>query len=109
MVIRSAAFKSARLDGHEIGDLGDTVVAEEARDQDVGFRKVELFTARLADQADLEEPALGVIEESGKNARRVKPRQTAPIDGTIHADQGNRMQVTDDAVVFNRFVSQFCL
>src|SRR2546422_11452902 len=45
--------------------------------------------------------SLTVIQDGGKDARRVEVRQTKPVDGTIHAHQRRRPQVADDPVVLN--------
>src|SRR5580765_4586484 len=63
----TAGFAS---DGHEIRELGHALVAEEARDENVGVRQIHLLNGALALRGDREEAALSVVENGSEDARR---------------------------------------
>src|SRR5258707_5604482 len=46
-----------------------------------------------------------VVEDRREDARRVKVRQATPVDGPVDANQGNGVQVADDAVGLDRLVA----
>ena len=57
------------LDGHKIEHLAHPVGAEEPRQQDAALGQIHLFMLRVVERGDLEEAALAVVENTGKNAR----------------------------------------
>src|SRR5262249_38309895 len=46
-----------------------------------------------------------VVEYRREDARRVEVRQAAPVDGPVDPDEGDRVQVADDAVGLDRLVA----
>jgi hypothetical protein len=88
---------------HVVRDLRYPVGREEAADQDVGVRPIELLARdAVRDRGDLEASALLVVEDRRKDARGVEAWQTQPVYRTVHPDQGRAVQVTDDPVVLYR-------
>ena len=73
----------------------------------VGIRQVKLFTALRGHRADFKISALFIIQDGGKDAGRIEVRQTAPIDGAVDTDQRHGVEVSDDAVIFNRLIRHF--
>ena len=62
---------------HEIFQFADAVRREKAGDQHIGFRPIELFRPDvLSARADLEPPALLVVQDGGKDARRIEEGHT---------------------------------
>src|SRR5205823_5710773 len=91
---------------HIILDLADPVRMQESRDEDVRVRPIKLLVAKIVSRrSDAEPPAFSGVEDGGEYARRVKMRQTEPINRTIHADQSCGPHVADDSVAFNRLVA----
>jgi hypothetical protein len=69
---------------HEVGELGDSIGRQEARDQDVGVREVHLLVGHpVVDRGELEAPAALVVEQSGEDARRVEVRVAHPVDRSV--------------------------
>jgi hypothetical protein len=93
------------VDRHEVHDLADALVAEKARHQDVAVRHVHLFVLRRVYARDAERAPFPVVEDRREDARRVKVRHAAPVDGPVDADQGNGVQVADDPVRLDRLVA----
>lgn len=54
---------------------------------------------------DLEVAADAVVEQRAENAGRIEVGQTAPVDGAVDADQGDAVQIADDAIVRDGFES----
>src|SRR5258705_2460461 len=46
-----------------------------------------------------------VVEDRREDARRVKVREPTPVDAPVDANQGNGVQVADDAVGLDRLVA----
>src|SRR6266446_4523855 len=94
------------LDRHEVDNFTDSIIGEEAREENICFRHVELFMAyiRRAQGRYGEEATLIGIEQCAKDARGVKTRYAAPVNRTILADQRDCVQITNDGVVLNRQV-----
>ena len=94
------------LYGHKIGNLGHAINRKEARDENIGFRQIELFMAHAGYVlgSDTKKTAFVGIEEGTKDARRVETWNAAPINGAIFSHESDRMQVADDGIVFNRLV-----
>lgn len=64
-----------------------------------------MFAADLVgDGCDLEAAAFGVVEQRAENAGGVEVGRAMPIDGTVHADEGDGAHVADDSVVFDGLV-----
>ena len=96
------------LDWHAIGNLGDAVIRQEARQQNIGVGQIKLAMLRVVqNRRDAEVAAFVVIEKPGKNSRRVEVRERHEIDGAIHADQSNGVEVADDAIVFDGLIFRF--
>src|SRR5262249_31415792 len=93
------------LDRHEVHDLADALAAEEARHQDVAVGHVHLLLLGLVQARDAEGAPLLVVEDCREDAGRVAGRQTAPVDGPVDPDQGDGVQVADDAVGLDRLVA----
>ena len=99
-------WPSGSADRHVVRDLPDPVGREEARDEHVGVRPVELFgVTRLRIGRDLEPPALLIVEDGREDARGVVARQAQPVYGTVHPHQGRGVQVADDPVVLYGLVA----
>jgi hypothetical protein len=91
---------------HVILDFANSVCMQESRDEDIGFRPIELLVAEIiACRSNLESPAFLVVEDGGEYTRRVKSREAKPIDRAVHADQGCCPHVTDDTVVLDRLIT----
>ena len=90
-------------DRHEILDLADSGRGEEARDEHVRVREVELLVLPFAACGPEHETAAAVrIEQRGEHARRVEPRAAVPVHRPLGADQRDRAQVADHSVVGDR-------
>src|SRR5262245_55735354 len=82
---------------------------KEASDKDRGVRPVELLAAEVvAGWGNAEPPAFPVVQQRGKDARRVEVWQTEPVEGAVHPDQRGRAHVADDAIVLNGLVRHCC-
>src|SRR5581483_10560744 len=68
-LISLAAFGPAH--GHEIRDFGKAGFAQEAGEQDIGVRQVNLLEPAISAGSDAEAASLGVIENRGEDARRI--------------------------------------
>jgi hypothetical protein len=44
---------------------------------------------------------VGIAEKRGKTRRAIKARQAQPVDGAIASDQGNRLAIADDRIIFD--------
>ena len=94
-------------DRHVILDLAHAVVVQEAGDEDVGVRPVELLVPEVvAGRGDAEAAALSVVQDGGEDAGRIEVRQAEPVDGAVHPHQRRRAQVADDAVVLDGLVAR---
>src|SRR5262249_35831358 len=81
---------------HVVLDFADSIRMQESRYEDVRVRPIELLIAKVApDRRDAEPPTLFCVKDRGKYTRRIKMRQTKPVDGAIHADQGRGPHVAD--------------
>ena len=105
------AHEAARLisvihHGHEIGDFGHAFAGEEARQQDVGLRQVELLVPGVVqDGSDLEMPALAIVQDRRERGRRIKVGAGEEVDRAVHAHQRRGAHVADDSVVLDRLIS----
>ena len=94
-----------RMDRHEIADLRHPVGGEEARQQHVGIREIELPVHGVVQHRLQGEVAASfVIQQRSEDGWGVERRQAEEIDAAVGADQGNGLQVTDDAVRLDRRV-----
>jgi len=90
-------------DGHEVRDLAHPLGGEEARDQDVRLRQVELpRRPAVARGSDAVVAAVLAVEDGAEDARGVEARAAVPVDRAVGADQGDRVEITDDAVFGDR-------
>jgi hypothetical protein len=97
--------ETARLNGHKVDHLSYAVTAEKACDQYIGIWEIELLASAWGNRTDLEVATSIIVQKGGKYARRIKVREAAPVDRTVHADQSHRVKVPYNTVVFNGFVS----
>ena len=74
----------------------------EQRLQDVGIFLVALAGTKLSFWRELELSSLPRIEQGSKDAGRVEPWKTAPVNRAIHADQRGRVHVAYHPVVAYR-------
>src|SRR5712672_3442453 len=79
---------------------------QEPRDQNIRRRPIKLsrFNA-LRHRHNLEPPALFIIQNRAKHARRIKMRRAIPVDRSIHPHQRRRPHVSDNPVILNRLIS----
>ena len=85
---------------HEVDDLADARLGEEAGHQDGGVGEVRLLRRVLeAGGMDPEVPAAGVVEQSPEHAGGVEPGEAQPVDRPVGRDEGCRLQVSDECVV----------
>ncbi len=99
------AVVALRRDGHEVLHLADPFRGEEAGDQDVRVREVELLDG--ADTEHGRDPvpaALPPVEDRREHARRVEARAAVPVDRPVRADERDGAEVADDAVLGDREV-----
>jgi hypothetical protein len=94
------------VDGHEVNDLADALAAEEARHEDVGFGQVHLAVGPGVDGGDAEVAAAFGVEDGGEEAGGIEAGQAAPVDRSIHGDEGDGVEVADDAAGFDGTVGQ---
>src|SRR6266567_4818813 len=96
-------FTTNLLNGHEISNLTYTLNGEEACDENVGFRHIELFTLCISYGcgSNAEKAAFLSIEECTKDAGRVEDGQTAPINRAIFPDERHGIEISNDGIVFN--------
>ena len=93
------------VDRHEVLHLADAVLGEEARDEDVaspGSRAAWRPSPRR--RAQRVEAALVLVEDRAEHARRVERRAAVPVDRAVGADERDRVQVADEAVLGDREV-----
>jgi hypothetical protein len=74
--------------------------------ENIGVRPIILFGFYAVGYgSDLESASLGVIQNGGEDTRGIEVGKTHPIDRAIHADQGGRAHVPDQAVIFYWLIS----
>lgn len=95
-----------RADRHKIHQLANPVIVVETRDEDIGFRPVELFEHHFGfvERRNPVAPADPVVQDRAEQSRRVKMRKTEPVDRSVHRHQCNCVQIADDAVVLDGLV-----
>ena len=99
------AVGGVAVDGHEVLHLAHPVRRQEAGDEDVGIGEVELpGGVAVVCRRDPVVAALLGVEDGREHARRVEPLRAVPVDRAVGADQGDRVQVADDAVLLDREV-----
>ena len=74
-------------DRHEVLHLRDALRGEEARDQDVRVREVELFRGALPDRRQTEVPAALGVEDRREDTWRIEVRPAEPVDRPVRADE----------------------
>ena len=93
--------------GHEVLHLPHAVRHQEARDQHVGVRKVELLRAPAVPVGrDTEQAAAVGVEERREDTRRVETRAAVPVDRSVRPDERDRVQIADQAVLSDRQVAR---
>jgi hypothetical protein len=102
-VISGAALGADR---HIVDDFADAFRGQESRDQDVRLGPIELLMSDfVVCGTDRESAPLVIVEDRREQTGRVKMRETKPVNRTGFANQRDRAEVADYAVVFNRLVS----
>jgi hypothetical protein len=92
---------------HVIGNFADAADHEKAGDQNIGARPVVLPAYRFSGgRCDFEASPLAIVENGGEDAGRIKVRKTEPIDRPVHRHQRGGVHVADDAVIFDRLITQ---
>ena len=95
-----AAVLRVAVDRHEVLHLAHAVGRQEARDEDVRVREVELLRGVLGvRRRDPVEAALFGVEDRREDARGVESLGAVPVDRPVGADQGNGVEIADDAVL----------
>jgi hypothetical protein len=74
-------------DAHEVLHLGDALGGEEAGDEDVRVREVELLRRRLPDRRQAEGAAALGVEDGREDAGRVEVGPAEPVDRPVRADE----------------------
>src|SRR5207247_2253646 len=95
---------------HEVFQLGNSVRQQEARNQDVRGRPIELLvphTIRVGRNS--ETATVLVIQDRSENTGRIKVWVAVPVDRAVHAYQGNCPHVTDDSVILDRLIGHCCI
>ena len=91
----------------EIGQLRDTVAREEAGEQDVRVRQVELPAPCVIELGSQFEPASPlIVEDGGEYAWAVEARPAQEVYGAIESHEGHGTEVTYDAMIFDRLAHQ---
>ena len=67
---------------------------------------LEAVAVRIERGRDPKEAATFLVEQGCKNARRVEFGKAHEIDGAVQADERDRVQVADDAVILDRLRSR---
>jgi hypothetical protein len=102
-----AADQAMALRRHEVMHLPDSVSHQEPRHEDVSIGQVELLRAPAVPFGGDSEaaPAVGV-EDGPEHARRVEAGAAVPVDRAVGADERDRVQVADQAVLRDRQVTR---
>ena len=83
---RTLQLRRLRRQRHEVDQLGHSIRMEEAGDEHVGVRQIHLAARESVEaRADLPRASPLVVEQGGKDARRIDTRHTAPVDGAVGA------------------------
>jgi len=92
-------------DRQEVFQLGNSVRQQEARNQDVRGRPIELLVPHaIRVGSNSETAAVFVIQDRPENAGRVKVWVAVPVERAVHAYQGNCPHVADDSVILDRLI-----
>src|SRR5918994_795316 len=88
-----------RSDRHEVLNLSHAMGAQEAGDQDLGIREVELFGRPVrAGRSESPVAAALPVEECPEQARGVETRAAVPVNRPLGAYECDSMEVADEAV-----------
>src|SRR5882672_1675490 len=88
---------------HEVFQLGDSVRQQEARNQDVRGRPIELLAAHtIRFGRNLEPTSVLIVQNRSENAGRVEVWVAVPVDRAVHTYQGDSAHVAYDSVVLDR-------
>ena len=102
--LMSGPFRTACR--HEIHNLDNAVIREKAGDQYIGIWPIQLFFSDpFTERLNLEISAFFVVQNPGKNARRIEPWTAIPVDGTASGNQRRCTEVSDDSVILNWVIS----
>ena len=91
---------------HEVDDLADAALGEEARDEHGRARQVELLGREgLAHRLEREAAAVLGVEDRAEQAGGIEALGAEPVDRALVADERDAVQVADDPVVLDRQVA----
>src|SRR5215208_4411094 len=99
----------ARHDRHEVKGLGQALGREEAGQEHVGVRQIELVAVGVLQRVQREMPTLLVVEDRAEDARGVEGGQAQPVYSPVGTDERRRVEVPDDTVVFDWQIPHTCL
>src|SRR5262249_47669392 len=95
-----------RMNRHEVDDLAHTVRRQEPGQQDVRVGQIHLPVSSLfRSDADAEMAAFPVVQNRREETRGVEVRETKPVDRSVDADEGSRVKIADDSVMFDREIA----
>jgi hypothetical protein len=99
------ALTGGALNRHEVLDLAHPHRRQEAGDEDVRVREVELFGRPVRrGRRDSVVAAARAVEDRPEDARRIEARAAVPVDRAAGAHERDRVQVADHAVLGDRQV-----
>ena len=84
---------------HVIVDLVGTVRGMDNRPQDRGQPQIFLVAVMLFVSRNLEMPAVGLVEDAGKQRGRIEIRQAQPVDAAVGRYQRGTGTVPYDSIV----------
>ncbi len=87
---------------HEIGDNGNAAGRLERgfENQRMAAIRAPHFSARIGG-CDRPSPVVRGAEEIGETGGRIEARPAKPIDGQVAPDEGGRLAIPDDRIVFD--------
>ena len=89
---------------HEVLNLADSLFGEESGDEHIRVGKVELSRPGGDRSRECKEATLTGVQQGAEDARRVESGAAEPIDGPVRPDEGDAMEIPDEAVVGDRQV-----
>ncbi|MDD1452969.1 hypothetical protein NHF48_021930 [Sphingomonas sp. H160509] len=91
-------------DRHQVDQIDARRVRHPAGQQDVGLGQIHLDDVRVGQIGlDREMPALVAVEQPREDRRTVEARPTEIVDRARRIDQRDRLQITDRAVIRDRY------
>src|SRR5215472_15113797 len=93
---------SVLLDRHVIRQLGHSFLSQEARQEDVCVRQIQLAYSRIRKGGfDLKAATLVLIEQGSKDRWGIEFWVTEKVNRSIHAYKRDGSHIADHAVVLN--------